>query len=110
MQQVFIRKTFIFGVILTDSGEENTNYCKNCGSEVDVNARVCVSCGHSLKENAKVVKQSDTAGTTLGIVSLIAWLLPLAGFPVSMVGLVISVKRKKCGHYFKHYWFSINHC
>lgn len=35
------------------------------------------------------------AGFVLGIISLIAWILPLAGYPVSIVGLVLSIKAKK---------------
>lgn len=36
-----------------------------------------------------------TVGLVLGIISLIAWLLPLAGLPVSIVGLVLSAKSLK---------------
>lgn len=35
------------------------------------------------------------AGFILGIISLIAWIIPLAGYPVSIVGLVLSIKAKK---------------
>lgn len=33
-----------------------------------------------------------TASLVLGIVGLIAWLLPLVGFPVTIVGLVMGVQ------------------
>lgn len=39
--------------------------------------------------------KKSNAGFILGIISLIAWLLPLAGYPVSIVGLVLSIKAKK---------------
>lgn len=39
--------------------------------------------------------KKSNAGFVLGIISLIAWLLPLAGYPVSIVGLVLSIKAKK---------------
>ena len=35
------------------------------------------------------------AGLILGIISLVAWLLPIAGYPVSIVGIVLSTKAIK---------------
>ena len=40
------------------------------------------------------VQNKCTASLVLGIVSLLAWLYPLLGFPVSIVGLVLGVKNK----------------
>ncbi len=37
----------------------------------------------------------SNVGFILGIISLIAWLIPIAGFPVSIVGLVLSIKAHK---------------
>ena len=37
------------------------------------------------------------ASLILGLIGLIAWALPLAGFPVTIVGLVLGVKAKKRG-------------
>ena len=34
-------------------------------------------------------------GFILGIVSLVAWLLPIIGIPVAIVGLVFSIKGSK---------------
>ena len=36
-----------------------------------------------------------TASLVLGIISLIAWILPLAGYPVSIIGLVMGVYGRK---------------
>ena len=33
-----------------------------------------------------------TASFVLGLVGIIAWLIPLIGFPVTIVGLVLSIK------------------
>ena len=41
------------------------------------------------------MEKKSNAGFVLGIISIFAWLLPLAGYPVSIVGLVLSVKAKK---------------
>ncbi len=39
-------------------------------------------------------KKRDLVSLILGILSLFFWLLPLFGFPVSIVGLVFGIKRK----------------
>ena len=45
-------------------------------------------------EEKSTTKKSN-AGFILGIISLLAWLFPLAGYPVSIVGLVLSIKAIK---------------
>lgn len=39
-------------------------------------------------------QQKSTASLVLGIISLIVWLLPLVGFPVCIVGLVLGIRKK----------------
>lgn len=41
------------------------------------------------------MEKKSNAGFILGIISMFAWLLPLAGYPVSITGLVLSVKARK---------------
>jgi hypothetical protein len=36
-----------------------------------------------------------TTGLVLGIISLLAWIIPIAGAPVSIIGLVQSVRGQK---------------
>lgn len=36
----------------------------------------------------------NTASLVLGIISLIFWAFPLLGFPISIVGLVLAVRKK----------------
>ena len=36
-----------------------------------------------------------TASLVLGILSLIAWLLPIAGYPISIIGIVFGAKNLK---------------
>lgn len=60
-----------------------------------------------MEENVEVIKEeikqevpvnnssNGVAGFVLGIISIFAWLLPLIGYPVSIVGLVLSVKARK---------------
>jgi hypothetical protein len=38
--------------------------------------------------------QKSTASLVLGIVGCIAWLIPLIGFPVTIVGLILGIRRK----------------
>lgn len=40
------------------------------------------------------VNEKSTASLVLGIVSLIAWIIPLIGFPVCIVGLILGVRKK----------------
>ena len=39
-------------------------------------------------------KSRDLVSLSLGILSLLFWLIPLLGFPVSIVGLVFGIRRK----------------
>lgn len=36
-----------------------------------------------------------TAALVLGIIGLIAWLLPIIGYPVTIVGLILGIKSVK---------------
>ena len=38
--------------------------------------------------------QNSTASLVLGIIGLIAWLIPLFGFPITIVGLILGIRRK----------------
>lgn len=76
-------------------------FCTNCGNEVDENADVCVKCGTMLKKNNNnnnVVVSTDknaNTGFILGLVSIIAWFIPLFGYPVTICGIVYSSKGLK---------------
>ena len=37
-------------------------------------------------------KDSSTVGLVLGLVSIIAWIIPLIGFPVTICGIIFSAK------------------
>lgn len=39
-------------------------------------------------------QNKSVASLVLGIISLIAWIIPLIGAPVSIIGLVLGVKKK----------------
>ncbi len=46
-------------------------------------------------EPAESGRGAATASMVLGIIGLIAWLLPLVGFPVNIVGLVLGLTQGK---------------
>lgn len=39
----------------------------------------------------------DVASLVLGIIGVIAWCLPLLGFPINIVGLILGICAKKKG-------------
>ena len=48
-----------------------------------------------MEENQKKSSGKATASLILGIISLVAWLLPLIGYPVSIVGLCLGISNVK---------------
>lgn len=73
--------------------------CSKCGKEILDEAVICPECGCS--QDSKLPKiQSGNSSLVWGIISAIAWLLPMAGLPCSIVGIVIGTKNtKKLGLY-----------
>ncbi len=43
----------------------------------------------------KKVNGKSNTSLILGIISLIAWLLPLVGYPISIVGLCLGISERK---------------
>ena len=41
-----------------------------------------------------VVYNKSTASLVLGIIGFVAWLIPLIGFPVTIIGLILGIRRK----------------
>ena len=72
-------------------------YCSKCGNEIKEGEVFCSKCGKSTKaENHNVQREgSNVTGLVLGIISCLAWYLPIIGFPVSIIGLVFSVRENK---------------
>ena len=84
-------------------------YCSKCGNQFDNGAQFCPVCGGkqisnipaestvNRQSNNSVVQQQpkSIAALVLGIVGLIAWLIPLAGFPITIVGVILSVNGMK---------------
>lgn len=79
-----------------------SKFCSNCGTKLNDNQAVCLNCGVSVQNN---IKQEDTknnssdksanTGFILGLVSIIAWFIPLFGYPVTICGIIFSSKGLK---------------
>lgn len=100
-------------------------FCEQCGAKIDDQDTVCAYCGHQLSpkvqntqetqyqtveqtdlthtsaSSMKPMQTSDAAskaantGFILGLVSIVAWFLPIVGYPVTICGIVYSVKGLK---------------
>ena len=71
------------------------NFCKNCGKELKEGQNVCPNCGTIIRSEEETTNKKAVTGFILGIISIVAWLLPLAGYPVSICGIVFSSKGLK---------------
>lgn len=73
-------------------------FCINCGKELNDNQNVCLNCGVVIDQPTTLNEKADksaTAGFVLGLVSIIAWFIPLFGYPISICGIVFSAKGLK---------------
>lgn len=77
-------------------------YCSKCGKEIKEGEDFCPQCGKStninIENNANgnfIREGSNVTGFVLGIISCLAWYLPIIGFPVSIIGLIFSVRENK---------------
>lgn len=74
-------------------------YCRECGKETNAKEVYCNHCGAKANDpNAltnEKVEQKATVGFILGLCSLIAWIIPLIGYPVTIVGIVFSAGGRK---------------
>lgn len=73
-------------------------FCSKCGVELEGEQKYCARCGNrldsdngSLEVVEKVDKDANT-GFILGLVSIVAWFIPLFGYPVTICGIVFSSK------------------
>lgn len=68
-------------------------FCSNCGKELNENQNVCLNCGVNVTPNElNKPDKNATVGFVLGLVSIIAWIIPLFGYPVTICGIVFSAK------------------
>lgn len=73
-------------------------FCRNCGKELNEEQNVCLNCGVEVNNVAKPNNKADKnalIGFILGFCSIVAWLIPLFGYPVCICGIVFSAKGLK---------------
>lgn len=75
-------------------------FCTNCGNKLDDQADVCLKCGVMVNKPVTSSTTNDYAknantGFILGLISIIAWFIPLFGYPVTICGIVNSTKGLK---------------
>ena len=70
-------------------------FCPNCGKELSENESICSNCGTILVTEESTIDKKALTGFILGLVGIIAWLIPLAGYPVCICGIVFSSKGLK---------------
>lgn len=71
------------------------NFCKYCGKELNESQDVCLNCGKKVDENTNPTttdNKNAVRGFVLGIISIIAWIIPLFGYPITICGIVFSAK------------------
>ena len=69
-------------------------FCTSCGKTVKKEASTCPFCGVSQGITTLVMKDKKgaaIASLVLGINSVWAWFIPLIGFPVSVVGILMGI-------------------
>ncbi len=74
-------------------------FCSKCGNKLNEEEKFCSKCGNEVNavktQNNNSMAQSSSHATTgliLGICSIIAWIIPLVGYPVTITGIVFSSK------------------
>lgn len=63
-------------------------FCQNCGGEVKEKSEICLKCGVRLAAG----KDTAVVSLVLGLVGILAWLLPIIGFPVTIAGLIFGIR------------------
>ena len=76
--------------------------CRNCNTENENGTPFCRGCGMPLAQDYGMPQTPEQKGFSiasmgLGIVGLVAWCLPIIGFPVTIVGLVLGILGIKKG-------------
>lgn len=71
-------------------------YCSKCGKEMEDGATFCSGCGTPLQPVSNETPKQESLGLgiaalVLGIVGLLAWIIPIIGLPVGVVALILGI-------------------
>ena len=72
-----------------------SKFCPKCGKEMKEDENFCSSCGGQIELQADKADKFALTGMILGLVSIIAWIIPLFGYPIAICGIVFSAKGLK---------------
>ena len=80
-----------------------SKFCSNCGNELNDGADVCLKCGKNIRKSdsngisnvEEKVDKNANIGFVLGLISIIAWFIPIFGYPITICGIVFSSKGLK---------------
>lgn len=80
-------------------------FCSKCGNQLSGGEKFCNKCGTPVNNATNVIPTQTTGnynndkrdsqamvGMILGLCSIVAWFIPLVGFPVTITGIVFSAK------------------
>lgn len=77
-------------------------YCSKCGNELAEEGKFCSKCGNPVSSgnnqnsgNEDKASSQAMIGFILGLCSIVAWFLPIIGYPVNITGIVFSSKGMK---------------
>ena len=74
----------------------NKMLCPECHNKVEETDLICRNCGYNLGQNNmdnSVNKNRNSyalVGMILGLCSIIAWIIPLLGYPCTIIGIIFS--------------------
>ena len=75
-------------------------YCSKCGKQMDDSATFCSGCGAPLQNQINYAVPDinkarkpgfGVAALVLGIVGVLAWIIPITGLPVGIIALVLGI-------------------
>ena len=75
-------------------------YCSKCGKQMEDGATFCSGCGAPLRNQSLYMKPNveaprkaglGVAALVLGIIGVLAWIIPIIGLPVGIVALVLGI-------------------
>ena len=75
-----------------------SKFCRECGKELNEESNFCLSCGVAVNNTSRINDKADKnaiAGFVLGLCSMLAWLIPLFGYPVCICGIIFGAKGLK---------------
>lgn len=78
-------------------------YCTKCGAKLEDDIDICTECGKNQNQTAFNSEEDKCAnkGYKLGLWSIVAWLIPLAGYIVTIIGIKNAIKGLKSKEYDK---------